>query len=176
MEIIKTTLSDCYILKPRIYEDSRGYFYEAFNEKEFKNLTGLGFNTVQCNASQSKKGVLRGMHFQTDEFEQAKIVRVTSGRIYDVAVDLRKESPTFLKWFGVELNTKNNYQLFIPRGFAHGFLALENDTRIQYMVDNYYSKKHENGFIWNDPQVSIDWPDTKGEFIISDKDQELKNI
>ena len=174
MEIIKTVLTDALILKPRVFEDDRGYFYESFNDKVFEILSGLKVNFIQDNQSYSSIGTLRGLHFQKGVAAQAKLVRVTRGSAYDVAVDLRPDSPTFKQWYGVELSEKNNLQFFIPRGFAHAFVALENKTYFQYKVDNYYSSINDGGIIWNDEELSIKWPELKLE--LSEKDKNLPRL
>ncbi len=173
MEIEKTSLDGCFIVKPRIFKDERGSFFESFNLKTFKEITGLHVNFVQDNQSISSKGVLRGLHFQKGEYAQAKLVRVIKGSVLDIAVDLRKHSPTFGKHFSIELNDQNNYQLFIPRGFAHGFIVLRDDTVFNYKCDNYYDKKSEDGIRYDDPNLGIDWKCKSSDLIISKKDQEL---
>lgn len=174
MEIVEKVLTDAIVLKPRVFEDERGYFYESFNEKVFESLTDLKVNFIQDNQSYSSKGTLRGLHFQKGDAAQAKLVRVTKGSAYDVAVDLRPDSPTFKHWYGIELSAKNHLQFFIPRGFAHAFVALENDTIFQYKVDNYYSGVNDGGVIWNDPELAITWPELKLE--LSEKDKNLPKL
>ena len=159
MEIVEKVLTDAFVLKPRVFEDERGYFYESYNDKAFKSLTGIQANFIQDNQSYSSKGTLRGLHFQKGDAAQAKLVRVTKGAAYDVAVDLRPDSPTFKQWYGVELSEENHLQFFIPRGFAHAFVALEDNTIFQYKVDNYYSGVNDGGVIWNDLELAIIWPD-----------------
>ena len=174
MEIVEKVLTDAFILKPRVFNDDRGYFYESFNDKVFESLIGKKIDFLQDNQSYSSKGTLRGLHFQTGDSAQSKLVRVTKGSAYDVAVDLRPLSPTFKKWFGVELTEENNLQFFIPRGFAHAFVALEDDTVFQYKVDNYYSSVNDGGVIWNDEELNIDWPQLKLE--LSEKDKNLPKL
>ena len=174
MEIVEKVLTDAFVLKPRVSEDERGYFYESFNEKVFKSLTGIQANFIQDNHSYSSKGTLRGLHFQKGEAAQAKLVRVTKGSAYDVAVDLRPDSPTFKKWYGVELTEDNHLQFFIPRGFAHAYVALEDDTIFQYKVDNYYSGVNDGGVIWNDEELAITWPRLTLE--LSEKDKNLPKL
>ena len=174
MEVIKQVLTDAFVLKPRIFEDSRGYFYESFNQNNFEAATGHQIDFIQDNQSFSSKGTLRGLHFQKGEAAQSKLVRVVKGSAYDVAVDLRPESPTFKKWYGVELTDQNHLQFFIPRGFAHAFVALEDDTIFQYKVDYYYSGAHDGGIIWNDEELCIDWPELDLE--LSDKDKNLPKL
>ena len=157
-----------------VFNDDRGYFYESFNEKVFESLVGRKVNFIQDNQSFSAKGTLRGLHFQTEDAAQAKLVRVTRGSAYDVAVDLRPDSPTFKKWHGVELSEANHLQFFIPRGFAHAFVALEDNTIFQYKVDNYYSSINDGGIVWNDEDLNIAWPDLKLE--LSEKDKNLPKL
>ena len=174
MEILEKVLTDAFVLKPRVFQDDRGYFYESFNDKVFESLSGVRVDFIQDNQSYSSKGTLRGLHFQKREAAQAKLVRVTKGSAYDVAVDLRPDSPTFKKWFGVELSQENHLQFFIPRGFAHGFIALQDNTIFQYKVDNYFSKKNDFGIIWNDEDLDIKWP--KLELELSKKDRSLPKL
>ena len=174
MEIVSKVLGDAYILKPTKFEDDRGYFYESFNEKVFESLTGIKANFLQDNQSCSSKGTLRGLHFQKGDAAQSKLVRVTKGSAYDVAVDLRPSSPTFKQWHGVELSAANHLQFFIPRGFAHAFIALEDQTIFQYKVDNFYSGANDGGVIWNDEELGITWPKLKLE--LSEKDKNLPKL
>ena len=174
MKIVKKVLTDAIILKPRVFKDDRGYFYESFNERVFESLGGMNTNFIQDNQSSSSTGTLRGLHFQTGSAAQAKLVRVIKGTVYDVAVDLRPDSPTFKQWHGVELSEENDLQFFIPRGFAHAFVALEDNTIFQYKVDNYYSSENDGGIIWNDEELSITWPELKLE--LSEKDKNLPRL
>ena len=174
MEIVKKVLTDAIVFKPRVFEDDRGYFYESFNEGVFEALTGCTVNFIQDNQSYSTKGTLRGLHFQTGDSAQAKLVRVTKGSAYDVAVDLRPDSPTFKQWYGVKLSEGNHLQFFIPRGFAHAFVALEDNTIFQYKVDNYYSSVNDGGVIWNDEELGITWPEIELE--LSQKDNNLPEL
>lgn len=174
MEIVKKVLTDAIVFKPRVFEDDRGYFYESFNEGAFEALTGCTVNFIQDNQSYSSKGTLRGLHFQTGDSAQAKLVRVTKGSAYDVAVDLRPDSPTFKQWYGVKLSEENHLQFFIPRGFAHAFVALEDNTIFQYKVDNYYSGVNDGGVIWNDEELGITWPELELE--LSQKDNNLPEL
>ena len=174
MEIVEKALTDAFVLKPRVFNDDRGYFYESFNEKVFESLSGIKVNFIQDNQSKSSKGTLRGLHFQKGDAVQAKLVRVTKGSAFDVAVDLRPDSPTFKQWYGVELSEANHLQFFIPRGFAHAFVALEDNTIFQYKVDNYYSKANDGGVIWNDEEINIMWPELKLE--LSEKDKNLPKL
>src|SRR6056300_985320 len=174
MEIVKKVLTDAIVLKPRHFEDERGYFYESFNDKVFESLSGINVNFIQDNQSYSSKGTLRGLHFQKADSAQAKLVRVTKGSAYDVAVDLRLGSPTFKQWYGVELSEENHLQFFIPCGFAHAFVALEDNTIFQYIVDNYYSSVNDGGVIWNDEELAITWPELNLE--LSEKDKNLPKL
>ena len=174
MEIVEKVLTDAFVLKPRVFKDGRGYFYESFNEQVFESLVGIKVNFIQENQSYSSIGTLRGLHFQKGDAAQAKLVRVTRGSAYDVAVDLRPGSPSFKQWYGVELSEENHLQFFIPRGFAHAFIALEDNTIFQYKVDNYYSGLNDGGVIWNDDELAITWPKLKLE--LSDKDKNLPKL
>ena len=155
MKINKTFIKDLLILEPQLFKDERGFFYESYNKNNLDKIINIVF--VQDNESKSNKGVIRGLHFQRPPFEQAKLVRCVSGKIFDVAVDLRKNSKTYGKSFSVELSSENNKQLFVPRGFAHGFQVLSEIAIVNYKVDNYYNPKSESGIIWNDKDLSIDW-------------------
>ena len=146
------------ILKPKIFEDDRGYFYESFNQEKFNKITKSNNLFVQDNISYSNLGVLRGLHYQLEPKAQGKLVKVLKGEIYDVFVDLRKSSSTFLSWFGIELSQKNNKQLWIPKGFAHGFLTLSDIAIVEYKVDNFWSKNNERSLIWDDKLININWP------------------
>lgn len=165
----KTFIEDLLIIEPKVHFDKRGYFFESFNHKEFNELIGADVKFVQDNQSSSEYGTIRGLHYQYGEFQQAKLVRVLKGRIFDVAVDLRSNSNTFKKWFAIELSAKNFKQLWIPRGFAHGYLCLSDDCEIFYKVDNYYSKFHEKGINFKNKELNIDWPITEA-LKISEKD------
>ena len=173
MKIEKTPLVDCYIIHDTVHGDQRGYFFESFNRKTFFSETGLDIDFVQDNQSKSQKGVLRGLHFQEGEHAQAKLVRVLQGKVLDVVVDLRKKSPSYGQTFAMELTEYNHQQLFVPRGFAHGFIVLSETAVFFYKCDNYYNKASERGIIFNDKDLSIDWqlPDTN--LILSEKDQVL---
>lgn len=156
MEIIKTNIEDVLIIEPNIFGDSRGYFFESFSDKEFKEKV-CDTTFVQDNESYSTKGVIRGLHYQIGEHAQAKLVRVVKGKVIDVAVDIRRGSPTFGQHVAVELSENNHRQLFIPRGFAHGFSVLSDDAIFQYKCDNLYCKDSERGIVWNDSLLAIDW-------------------
>ncbi len=173
MKIEKTPLVDCYIIHDTVHGDQRGYFFESFNRKTFFSETGLDIDFVQDNQSKSQKGVLRGLHFQEGEHAQAKLVRVLQGKVLDVVVDLRKKSPSYGQTFAMELTEDNHQQLFVPRGFAHGFIVLSETAVFFYKCDNYYNKASERGIIFNDADLAIDWqlPDTN--LILSEKDQVL---
>ncbi len=171
MKIKKTPLKDCYIIESTIFEDDRGYFYEKFNEKKFEELTGMNGHFVQDNISKSSYGVLRGLHLQKGEYAQAKLVSCIEGKVWDVAVDLREDSPTFGKWFGVELTAENKLQFYIPRGFAHGFVVLSETAVFAYKCDNFYNKESEGGVIWNDENLQIDWKISPKDILLSEKDK-----
>ena len=176
MNIKTTTLEGCLIIEPKVFDDERGYFFESFHQQKFQKLTGLKTQFVQDNQSMSQRGVLRGLHFQKGKFAQSKLVRVIKGSVLDVAVDLRKDSSTFGKHFSIILSEKNKFQLFIPRGFAHGFVVLEDDTIFSYKCDNYYNKSAEGGVMYNDPYLNIDWMLEEKEIQISEKDEKLKML
>ncbi|MDR0333137.1 MAG: dTDP-4-dehydrorhamnose 3,5-epimerase [Dysgonamonadaceae bacterium] len=170
MNIIKTDIQGIIILEPRIFHDERGIFFESFSEKWFReNIYDTHF--VQDNESTSRYGVLRGLHFQKPPFAQAKLVRVVSGRVLDVAVDIRENSPTFGQYVSVELSDENKRQVFIPRGFAHGFVVLSNEAVFQYKCDNYYMPQAEGSLLWDDPVLNIDWQIDTGKVILSEKDK-----
>lgn len=169
MNVIRTDIPDVVIIEPRVFGDHRGYFFESFSEKKFaENVKEVNF--VQDNESKSCYGVLRGLHFQKPPHAQAKLVRVVKGRVLDVAVDIRKGSPTFGKHVAVELTEDNHRQLFIPRGFAHGFAVLSEEVVFQYKCDNYYAPQSEGAVLWNDPEIGIDWGIPEGDVILSEKD------
>lgn len=171
MKLKETPLKDCYIIEPTIYEDDRGYFFEKFNEKKFEELTGLNGHFVQDNISRSSYGVLRGLHLQKGENAQAKLVSCLEGKVFDVAVDLRKDSPTFGKWFGIELTDENKLQLYVPRGFGHGFSVLSEKATFAYKCDNFYSKESERSVLWNDTDLKIDWQLPEEDVQLSEKDK-----
>lgn len=176
MNIQPTPLEGCYIIEPKVFGDERGYFFESFNQKKFRELTRSDTVFVQDNQSFSTRGVLRGLHFQKGQSAQAKLVRVVKGGVLDVAVDLRKGSATYGKHLSLEISEKNNLQLFIPRGFAHGFVVLSDEAIFQYKCDNYYDKAAEGGIYYDDPDLAIDWVLPDEELIISDKDIELPGL
>ena len=171
MKIQETPLKDCYIIEPTIFEDDRGYFYEKFNEQKFQDLTGMNGHFVQDNVSKSSYGVLRGLHLQKADHAQAKLVSCLEGSVWDVAVDLRKESPTFGKWFGVELSALNKLQFYVPRGFGHGFSVLSETAIFAYKCDNFYNKEAEGGVLWNDQDLNIDWKLPAADVLLSTKDK-----
>jgi dTDP-4-dehydrorhamnose 3,5-epimerase len=172
MKFIDTEFEGLKVIEPPLFRDARGFFFESYNEKLYKD-NGIDCEFVQDNHSMSAFGVLRGLHFQKPPFEQAKLVRVISGRVYDVAVDLRKSSKTYLKWFGIELSAENRLQLFIPRGFAHGFITLSDVAEFCYKCDNSYSKEHDGGILYSDPTFGIDWKLPSDQLITSEKDAHL---
>ncbi|MDA9101488.1 dTDP-4-dehydrorhamnose 3,5-epimerase [bacterium] len=173
MNINKTFIEDLLIIEPQLYKDDRGFFYESYNKNNLDKLINIVF--VQDNESKSDKGVIRGLHFQAPPFEQTKLVRCISGNILDVAVDLRTYSKTYGKFFSIELSSENNKQLFVPKGFAHGFQVLSETAIVNYKVDNFYNPKSDSGIIWNDKDLSIDWNlDIKP--ILSDKDLKLISV
>ncbi len=172
MQLIDTGFKDLYLIKPTIFGDHRGYFYESFNTKLFAEKTGLNLDFVQDNQSFSSRGVLRGLHFQEPPYTQDKLVRVLTGSVLDVVVDLRTDQPTYGQVYAVELSAENHLQLFVPKGFAHGFSTLEDDTIFVYKCTDYYYKASEDCILWNDPTLNIDWQlDTP---TISDKDRDGK--
>lgn len=176
MNAIETKLKGCFILEPRIFEDSRGYFFESFNQNIFNKLVGVDVNFIQDNESFSKRGTLRGLHFQKGKYAQAKLVRVIKGCVLDIAVDIRKDSVTFGDYVAVELSEDNKRQLYIPRGFAHGFIVLSDTAIFYYKCDNFYNKEAEGGIIYNDESLKIDWKLNKEELIISEKDLLLPKL
>ena len=169
MEYKKTAIEGVYVIEPRVFNDARGYFFEAWKQEEFEAHIGK-VNFIQDNESKSSRGVLRGLHYQKGDFSQAKLVRVIKGRVLDVAVDIRKSSPTFGQHVMVELSENNKRQFFIPRGFAHGFLVMSDEAIFTYKVDNVYAPQAEAGIRWNDPALGIDWPIDPQEVLTSEKD------
>ncbi len=176
MTVKETKLKGCFVLEPAIFTDERGYFLESFNKQRFNEAVGSTVNFVQDNQSYSTKGVLRALHCQAGEFAQAKLVRVLSGTVLDVAVDLRKDSPTFGEHVAIELSHENKKQLFIPRGFGHGFVALTDTVEFFYKCDNYYHKEAERGIIYNDPTLNINWQLPEDQLLISAKDRVLPTL
>lgn len=169
MEYIETPIKGVFVIEPRVFNDARGYFFEAFKQQEFDAHIGH-VDFVQDNESMSSRGVLRGLHYQKGDCSQAKLVRVIKGRVLDVAVDIRRSSPTFGQHVMVELSDENKRQFFIPRGFAHGFLVLSDEAIFTYKVDNVYAPQAEAGICWNDPALGIDWPIDPKEVLTSEKD------
>lgn len=174
MKVTPTTIADVLIIEPKVFGDSRGFFYESFNQKAFNDATGLDVNFVQDNHSRSTKGVLRGLHYQVQQ-PQGKLVRVVRGAVFDVAVDIRTGSATFGKWVGVELSEENHKQLWVPPGFAHGFLVTSESAEFLYKTTDYYAPEHERSIAWNDPAIGINWS-LKSEPSLSDKDQLARTL
>lgn len=173
MKVEQTKLKDCFIFHDTVFGDHKGCFFENFNQQRFLDQTGLSVNFVEDNQSKSQRGVLRGLHYQHGTFAQAKLVRVLLGHVIDVAVDIRLNSPSFGEHVAVELTEDNHRQLFVPRGFAHGFAVLSETAVFFYKCDNYYNKEAEGGIIYNDQQLNIDWQLPQTEISLSDKDKEL---
>jgi dTDP-4-dehydrorhamnose 3,5-epimerase len=169
MQVVQTAIPDLLILEPKVFGDGRGFFFESFNQKTFQNLTGVKAHFVQDNHSKSAANVLRGLHYQIEQ-AQGKLVRVTAGEVFDVAVDIRRQSATFGKWVGVMLSAENKRQLWIPPGFAHGFVVLKDNTEFLYKTTDYYAPQHERCIRWDDPTIGIEWPITQAP-ILSGKDQ-----
>ena len=176
MQFEQTGFEGLWLIKPKVFEDSRGYFFESFHLQRFAEATGETPDFVQDNQSRSAYGVLRGLHFQIGEHAQAKLVRVLSGSVLDVVVDIRPESPTFGKTYAVELSAQNRFQLYIPRGFAHGFAVLSPTAEFFYKCDNYYAPAFERGIIYNDPDLRIDWQIPTAQLLVSEKDQKLPTL
>lgn len=169
MKIIKTKIPELLIIEPKVFEDSRGYFFESYNKSVYEK-ENLRFNFVQDNQSQSEYGVIRGLHYQIEPYAQTKLVRALSGVIYDVAVDIRKDSPTFGQWVGVELSEENKRQVLVPKGFAHGFSVLSETAVVFYKCDNFYRSEADRGIIYNDKSMNIDWKVDPDKAIVSEKD------
>ena len=175
MEVIKTEIDGVVIIEPRIFNDDRGYFYESFSQREFEEKV-CRTTFVQDNQSKSSYGVVRGLHFQKPPYSQSKLVRCIKGAVLDVAVDIRRGSPTFGKYVAVELTEENHRQFFVPRGFAHGFAVLSEEAVFQYKCDNFYNKESEGSVAWNDPELAIDWRIPAEKVILSEKDKLSTNI
>lgn len=171
MKILKTEIADLLILEPTLHGDSRGYFFESFHADRFRGLTGLDVQFVQDNEAMSRRGVVRGLHYQLAPYAQAKLVRVVVGNVWDVAVDMRRSSPTFGRYVAVELSAENKRQLYIPKGFAHGYAVLSEEAVFQYKCDEYYHPEAEAGVAWNDPTIAIEWPMAEEDMVLSEKDQ-----
>lgn len=176
LELEPTPLKDCFILKPSVFKDHRGVFIESFNQRRFEEVTGLQIDFVQDNQSSSRKGVLRGLHFQKGNFAQSKLVRTVVGKVLDVVVDLRPASPTFKKSFKVILSDENHHQLFVPAGFAHGFLTLSEMSVFAYKCDQYFNKEADGGIYYNDPAFNIEWDFPEDQLILSEKDAHLPTL
>ncbi|MBY7189962.1 dTDP-4-dehydrorhamnose 3,5-epimerase [Escherichia ruysiae] len=175
MNVIETEIPDVLIFEPKVFGDERGFFFESFNQKVFEEAVGRKVEFVQDNHSKSSKGVLRGLHYQLEPYAQGKLVRCVVGEVFDVAVDIRKSSPTFGKWVGVNLSAENKRQLWIPEGFAHGFLVLSETAEFVYKTTNYYHPESDRGIIWDDPELQINWP-VDGELNLSTKDMKQPNF
>lgn len=169
MKVIPTAIPDVMVIEPKVFGDERGFFFESFNQQQWREQTGLSTVFVQQNHSRSVKNVLRGLHYQIQQ-PQGKLVRAVIGEVFDVAVDIRRDSETFGKWVGVHLSADNKRQLWVPEGFAHGFVVLSDVAEFLYMTTDYYAPRHERAIIWNDPDLAIEWPH-EGEVILSGKDE-----
>ena len=176
MNVIETRIKDLLILEPKVFGDERGYFFESYTKKVFDDLVETKYDFVQDNESKSSYGVLRGLHYQIAPYSQAKLVRVLQGRVYDVAVDIRKNSSTYGEWVGVELSSENKKQFLIPKGFAHGFCVLSETATFAYKCDEYYRPEAERGIIYNDPTLAIDWKVKDMDLLVSDKDRVLPEL
>lgn len=176
MKVIKTAIPEIIIFEPTVYGDERGFFFESFSQSFFEKATGRCINFVQDNHSKSRKGVLRGLHFQKNPCAQGKLVRCIQGEVFDVAVDIRSDSSTFGKWVGINLSEQNKRQLWIPEGFAHGFVSLSNEVEFLYKTTNYYSPSHEGSIKWNDPELNIEWPIEESMIILSEKDKNAESF
>ena len=176
MNVKTTPFKEVFILKPKVHKDDRGFFVESFNERETEKSTGLKINFCQDNQTFSKKGVIRGLHYQLPPFSQSKLVRVIEGKVLDVIVDIRKGSPTFGQHYSCELSAENQLQIFIPRGFAHGYITLSESSIFSYKVDNYYNKESEGSIAFDDPKLDIDWLLDPFTFLISEKDKLHPNL
>lgn len=172
MKLVRTAIPDVIVIEPKIFNDTRGFFYESFNQQAFDEATGTNYQFVQDNHSKSSRGVLRGLHYQLPPKAQGKLVRVVQGKVWDVAVDIRKGSSTFGQWVGEELSADNHKQLWIPPGFAHGFITLSDTAEFLYKTTDYYSPEHERAIRWDDPQLAIAWPLYTTDIQISAKDQQ----
>ena len=170
MKATRLSIPDVVLIEPKVFGDARGFFFESYNQRAFNEATGTDFQFVQDNHSRSAKGVLRGLHYQLRQ-PQGKLVRVVQGAVFDVAVDIRKSSPTFGQWVGVELSADNHRQLWVPPGFAHGFLVLSESAEFLYKTTDYYAPQHERCIVWNDPALAIVWPDVGMAPCLSSKDQ-----
>lgn len=176
MNIIKTEIDGVLIIEPKVFGDERGYFFESFNARVFKEKTGVNVIFVQDNESKSRYGVLRGLHFQLPPYTQSKLVRVVKGRVMDVAVDIRKGSPTYGKYVSCDMSEDNKRQFFVPKGFAHGFCVLSEEAVFQYKCDDFYHPEAEGAIAWNDPNIDIHWPISANEVILSEKDKQHPSL
>lgn len=176
MKVIGTQIPEVLIIEPQVIEDERGFFMESFNQQRFEQVMGSSFNFVQDNHSHSARGVLRGLHYQIGERAQGKLVRVALGAVFDVAVDLRRSASTFSRWVGIELSAQNRRQLWIPPGFAHGFVVLGECADLMYKTTDYYSPAHDRCLVWNDPDIAIRWPVTATSPVLSAKDLNGKTL
>ena len=176
MKIIDTKIPELKIIEPAVFGDARGFFFESFNQAKFESAVGYAVSFVQDNHSRSARGVLRGLHYQLPPHPQGKLVRCVVGEVFDVAVDIRKSSPTFGQWVGVHLSAENKRQFWIPAGFAHGFLTLSEHAEFLYKTTDYWAKDCEQAIIWNDPQVGIEWPAFDGQPLLSEKDQQAPKL
>ena len=176
MNVIPTAIPDVLIIEPKVFGDERGFFYESFNQKAFNDATGLDVQFVQDNHSRSRQGVLRGLHYQLPPHAQGKLVRCVRGAVFDVAVDIRKSSPTFGKWVGVELSETNHRQFWIPPGFAHGFLTLSETADFLYKTTDYYTPAAERSIAWSDPRIGVEWPRLDASLQLSGKDRIASNL
>jgi len=176
MKVTETNLKGCFIIEPQVFVDKRGYFFESFHKEKFQQLTNIEVDFLQDNEAFSNRGVVRGLHFQKGQYAQAKLIRVVKGKVLDIVVDLRSGSKTFGKHFSIILSGENKKQLFVPRGFAHGYAVLEDNTLFSYKCDNYYNKESEGGVIYNDKDLQIDWMLEENEIQLSEKDIKLTNF
>lgn len=176
IEVVKTEIPGVLIIEPKVFGDDRGYFMESFNAREFTEKTGMKVNFVQDNESKSRYGVLRGLHFQLPPYTQSKLVRVVKGKVLDVAVDIRKGSPTYGKYIACEMTGENKRQFFVPKGFAHGFCVLSDEAVFQYKCDDFYHPESEGAIAWNDPDIAIKWPVEAEKVILSEKDKHHPNL
>lgn len=176
MEVKKTGIKGVLIIEPKVWGDDRGYFFESFNARDFTEKTGLNITFVQDNESKSRYGVLRGLHFQLPPYAQSKLVRVVKGRVLDIAVDIRKGSPTYGKWVSCELTEENHRQFFVSKGMAHGFVVLSDEAVFQYKCDDFYHPEAEGAIAWDDPDIAIQWPVVAEKVILSEKDKHHPNL
>lgn len=176
MRIIETDLEDLLVIEPKVFKDTRGFFYESYNKRTFQEVTGQDVDFIQDNLSRSGYGVLRGLHFQINPFGQSKLVTVLKGEVLDVVLDIRKGSSTYGKYFSLKLNEENKLQVFVPKGFAHGFIVLSEYAEFHYKCDNYYAPDYESGICYNDPELNIDWELPSFDIKISEKDRHLKTL